>query len=77
MSTVEVVFDGKTFVPTHPLDVPAGTKGTVEVPVYGTPPQPITEEHRRLWDEITREVEASEPYYPTLADAMKALRGEP
>ena len=29
--TIEVVFDGKTFVPTQPVDLPAGTKANVAV----------------------------------------------
>lgn len=29
--TIEVVFDGKTFVPTSPVNLPAGTKANVAV----------------------------------------------
>ncbi len=31
LKTIEVVFDGKTFVPTEPVDLPAGTKASVAV----------------------------------------------
>lgn len=75
MRTVDEIYDGRAFVPTHPVDVPEGTKGTVDDPSFGSPPPPITEEHRRLWEEVARELAASEPYYPTLDEAMKALRG--
>lgn len=31
MSTLEVVFDGRAFVPISPVDVPKGTRGTVRL----------------------------------------------
>ena len=37
LKTIEVVFDGKTFVPTGPVDLPAGTKGSVELPEVAAP----------------------------------------
>ena len=37
LKTIEVVFDGKTFVPTGPVDLPAGTKVSVELPDHGYP----------------------------------------
>ena len=35
LRTIEVVFDGKSFVPTGPVDLPAGTKVSVELPDSG------------------------------------------
>lgn len=32
LKAVELVFDGKNFVPTAPVDLPTGTKVTVELP---------------------------------------------
>lgn len=31
LKTIEVVFDGKAFVPTEPVDLPAGTKASIAV----------------------------------------------
>ncbi|HEY3788955.1 MAG TPA: hypothetical protein VGL71_08875 [Urbifossiella sp.] len=83
MSTVEVVYDGKAFVPTTAVDLPKSVRSTLTIPAsarnqrIGSPPPPVTKEHLRLWDEIIREIETSEPHYPNMAEAMKALRGEP
>ena len=32
LKTIEVVFDGKTFVPSEPVDLPTGTKGSIKLP---------------------------------------------
>jgi hypothetical protein len=37
LKTIEVVFDGKAFVPTAPVDLPAGAKLTAELPEHGYP----------------------------------------
>lgn len=74
MNTVEVTFDGRVFVPTPPVDIPEGTQCVVQLPAL-KPPPPITDEHRQLWDEITRQVETSPPLYATVDEAMRALRG--
>ncbi len=31
LKTIEVVFDGTTFVPTEPVDLPVGTKASVSI----------------------------------------------
>lgn len=38
LKTIEVVFDGTTFVPTGPVNLPAGTKVNVELPGVGVQP---------------------------------------
>lgn len=80
--TIEVVFDGKTFVPTGPVDLPAGTKVTVEVPdgsakprmSVGAPPAPMTDEERREWEEILVQVRAAELPWATVDEAVAAQR---
>ena len=50
MSTVEVTFDGLAFVPTTPVDLPAGTKSVVIVqsPLVVRPAMSKTEAERIL-----------------------------
>jgi hypothetical protein len=84
--TIEVVFDGKAFVPTEPVDLPVGTK--VRLPVPGEangqppaprvqPPPPVTEEHKKLWDRLSREWEEAPPRFATLEEEMAHTRGRP
>lgn len=74
--TIPIEFNGHVFVPLVPVELPEGTRCVVQLPALGPPP-PVTDEHRQLWDEITRQVEAGPPAYPTVDDAMHALRGRP
>ncbi len=74
LKTIEVVFDGKAFVPTGPVDVPEGTRCVVQIPSL-QPPPPVSAEHEKLWAEITRQIEASAPVHATADDAMETLRG--
>jgi hypothetical protein len=72
MPVVRAEFDGRVFVPCDPVDVPAGTK--VEVMV---PPAPATPEEQARWEEIKRQIDASEPHWPTLDEAMRYIRKRP
>ena len=72
--TIPLEFNGQVFVPLVRVDIPEGTQCVVQLPAL-KPPPPITDEHRQLWDEITRQVETSPPLYATVDEAMRALRG--
>jgi len=74
--SIPVEFNGQVFVPLVQVELPEGTRCIAHVPALKLPP-PVTEEHRRLWDEIIRQVEASPQQYPTVDEEMKALRGRP
>ncbi len=71
MATVRAEFDGKAFVPCEPVELPVGTQ--VEVLLPGPPRKP-TEEDNRRWQEILREINSTDPYFPTLEDAMRYTR---
>jgi hypothetical protein len=89
LKTIEVVFDGKNFVPTGPVDLPAGTKVTVEVPEYGPhgypgpragapdPNNPPTPEEEAVWIEFMRAIRSAPPDPPTFEEYLRQRRGEP
>ena len=82
LRTIEVVFDGKSFVPTGPVDLPAGTKVSVELPDHGAPrgmsvgppPPPMTAEEEDEWEEMCR-IWAETPLpWATADEAVAAMR---
>jgi hypothetical protein len=86
LKTIEVVFDGKAFVPTAPVDLPAGTKLTVELPEHGypgpragapAPSRPLTAEEEAVWIEFMRAVRSTTPDPPTFEEYLRQRRGEP
>lgn len=81
LKTIEVVFDGKTFVPTGSVDLPAGTKATVEVSASGTPgvsvgppPPPMTDAQKRDWERLCRLWAATPLPWATVDEAVAAMR---
>ncbi|MBP3957997.1 antitoxin family protein [Gemmata sp. G18] len=85
LKTIEVVFDGKTFVPSVPVDLPTGTKVTVELPDHGypgpragapTPARPLTAEEEEVWVEFMRANRSTPPDPPTFDDYLRQRRGE-
>jgi hypothetical protein len=82
LRTIEVVFDGKTFVPSVPVDLPAGTRVTVQVPdggaaprmSVGAPPPPMTDAEREEWDQFVAKLQATELPWPTVDEAVAAQR---
>lgn len=86
LKAIEVVFDGKTFVPTEPVDLPAGTKVTVEVPDHGypgpragaiDPNNPPTAEEEAIWVEFVRGIRTTPPDPQTFEEYLRQRRGEP
>jgi hypothetical protein len=81
MTTVVVEFDGTTFVPQQPVDLPVGTRATVAIAdlpaeVFRPPRQP-TDEDRARWEELMAQLNATEPHFPTMEDAIGYSRGRP
>jgi hypothetical protein len=74
MATIQAEFDGRVFVPSEPVELAAGTKVEVHVP---TKPPPLTAEQAKIWEEIQRHLDATEPYFPTLEEAMRYTRKYP
>jgi hypothetical protein len=84
MSVIEVVFDGKAFVPTAPVDLPAGTRAEVTCPGHGYPGPPagapaglLTAEQERVWREFMRAARAAVPDPPTFDEYLREQRGVP
>jgi hypothetical protein len=85
LKTIEVVFDGKAFVPTEPVDLPAGTKASVALPesgpargvLVGPPPPPMTEEQRQDWKRLCRLWAATPLPWATVDEAIAFMRGRP
>ncbi len=82
LKTIEVVFDGKTFVPSEPVDLPTGTKVSVPLPdsaaprgvCAGPPPAPMTDEEKADWERLSR-IWAETPLpWPTVDEAVAAMR---
>jgi hypothetical protein len=72
--TIKAEFDGRAFVPCQAVDLPVGTK--VEVIILGAQEKPTPEELRQ-WEEIRRELESSEPFFPTVEEALRYSRKRP
>lgn len=83
LKTIEVVFDGRTFVPTGPVDLPAGTKVSVSLPEksgavgtmsVGPPPPPMTAENEAEWERLCRIWAATPLPWATVDEAVAAMR---
>jgi Protein of unknown function DUF104 len=81
LKVIEVVFDGKTFVPTEPVDLPTGTKASVELPeraVYGVsagpPPSPLTDEQKADWERLCGIWAVTPLPWATVDEAVAAMR---
>ncbi len=73
-TTIEVVFDGKTFVPTKPVDLPAGTKANVEVPAAVSSCSEVKLSLEEA--ECILRGDGNPPPWQTVAEALAATRGE-
>jgi hypothetical protein len=72
--TIPVVFDGKSFVPTGPVDLPAGTKGQVSLPAaVERPAATMTREEA----ERILQGDGSPLPWATVDEAMAYIRGRP
>lgn len=83
MNNVVAEFDGKVFVPCQPVNLPAGTKVSVALPGVSTgaelikkKPLPTTKQQQE-WEQLMRELNATEPYFPTVEDAIGYSRKYP
>ena len=84
MATVIAHFDGQNFVPEQPVNVPVGTKVVIPLPVASAapsaippPPREPTDEELADWQEFMPELDATEPYFPTVEDALRYSRKYP
>ncbi len=85
LKMIEVVFDGRAFVPTGPVDLPAGTRASVAVPdagptrgvLAGPPPPPMTEEDKQEWERLCRIWAATPLPWATVDEAIAYSRGRP
>ena len=76
MTTIEAEFDGNVFVPVGPVNLPIGSKVTIPLPQVPQPREPTPADQQR-WAELMRELNATEPYFPTVEDALGQMRGRP
>lgn len=74
MTTVVVEFDGTNFVPQQPVDLPVGTKLALPIP---TAPRAQPVEPSRPWEELMAELNADEPYFATVEEALGRSRKYP
>lgn len=80
LKTIEVVFDGKTFVPTGPVDLPAGTKGIIKLPeIQGAGPAGSTPSDDVSAEEAERVLRGDGTPLPwaTVEEALGRPRYEP
>ena len=82
--TIEVVFDGKTFVPIGLVNLPVGTKAEVAVsgggdglPSASPPPPPMTEQQKQDWERLCQQWQSTPPPFATVEEAMAYTRGRP
>ena len=73
---IQATFDGKVFVPAQPVDLPPGTKVNVVVPVKlpSNPPRKMTPEEEQEWQEVLKQIQASEPPF-TFEEHLRFRRG--
>jgi len=85
LKTIDVVFDGKSFVPTEPVDLPTGTKLTLDVPDHGypgpragahDPDKKFSPEDAAVWIEFMRAIRSVPPDPPTFDEYLRQQRGE-
>jgi predicted DNA-binding antitoxin AbrB/MazE fold protein len=85
LKTVEVIFDGKVFVPTEPIDLPTGTKLTLAVPEapvgnnsppIANQPRAMTDEEKQKWEQLCRHWKTTPPSEQEKAAAERILRGD-
>jgi|GEM_PF-3149970 len=83
---IPTVFDGKTFVPTTPVDLPVGTPVNVTLPVLdhgypgpltGNPNANLTHEEEQLWQETMRAIRSAPADPPTFEEYLREQRGFP
>jgi hypothetical protein len=74
MATVKAEFDGRVFVPSAPVSLPAGTNVEVILPSL---PRKLTSEELRGWQEIEKHIAASQPVFPNVDEAMQYTRKRP
>lgn len=88
METVKAEFDGSVFVPCEKVELPVGTQVDVVLPippraaVQGGIPWPpgvgeMSPRQLQEWEEIRKQLEASEPYFPTVEEALRHTRKRP
>lgn len=85
LKSIEVVFDGKVFIPSVPVDLPPGTKASVAVADHGypgpsagapDPNHPPTPEQQAVWVEFMRAIRSTPPDPPTFDEYLRERRGE-
>jgi hypothetical protein len=74
MATIKAKFNGHVFVPCEPVDLPVGS--AVEIIVPRAAPG-LTPEEMKEWEEIQRQIDATEPHFATVDEAMRYLRKRP
>jgi hypothetical protein len=74
MATIKAEFDGRVFIPCQTVNLPPGTQVGIFIP---EPPPPLTEEENRAWERIKAQLATSEPYFPTVEDALRYSRKYP
>jgi hypothetical protein len=84
--SIEVVFDGKSFVPTEPIDLPTGTKLTLDVPkeslndktlpIINTERAMSTEDDRE-WEELSRLWQTTPWPFSSVDEALAYSRCHP
>jgi hypothetical protein len=74
MATIRAEFDGRVFVPSEPLRLPAGTRVEVIVPV---PASELTAAELSEWQAILHEIQTSEPAFESVDEALRYSRKRP
>lgn len=74
MQTIHAGFDGKVFVSCEPGNSPVETRVEASMP---WPPGNGTPELKAEWDELMKILESTQPYFPTVEDALRYGRKYP
>lgn len=86
IKTIEVVFDGRNFVPSEAVDLPAGTRLNLPLPdvslwtpsrLVSNNPWPLTEHEKEEWEELRKQWENVPEEFRSVEEAVSYSRGRP
>ncbi|MBL8794766.1 MAG: antitoxin family protein [Planctomycetia bacterium] len=74
MAIIQAEFDGQVFIPCQPVQLPKGARVGVLIPDIPPPP---TAEQQTAWDQLLRQIQASEPAFASVDEALDYTRKRP
>ena len=74
MAIIQAEFDGQVFIPCQPVQLPRGAKVGVLIPDR---PPAQTPDQEQQWTTLLQEIQASEPPFGNVEEALRYSRKRP